>query len=637
MTASSLSRPWSLLKDPARATLALILITAVIRVLLAMLMGFGNGESYYLAGTRVPHLSYFDQPPLGLWTGWAMLALTGSDDPAIIRLPFILMFAGTTWMMFTLTRRLISPWAGFFAAVLLNISAVFTISVGGWFQPDGPLMLFWMLTAWALARVMLEPEQRRRAMAWWLLIGLFLGLTLLAKYHAVFLVAGAGLFALTRPEQRHWFRHPGPYVAGLLALLVASPVLIWNADNDWVSFAFQGGRSVESAGIRPDWLLRSIIGQMTWLLPWVWLPMIWVFLRALLRGPIEANRIDWFLACLALGPVAFFTIVALWAPLGFHFHWQAPGYLMLFPLLGRLAADGLRRRPRMTGLWLNGSIVFTSLVILVLGSHIATNWIAHVVPLKKDPTLEAVEWRDLHDDLADLGVFDRPLGFAAAVQWVEGGKVDSAVLGKLPVVVLSGDPRNLAFTLDLRDAEGLDILLMGTGRRLGADPAARFSQSLASLEPLSTFTVSRGGDVVLRDIQAWLGHDFTLRREVKFDGQDPDSFFGDGWGPVAPTENARAIIADSATLHMDIEPRVPYGTLTVRARSTTGQQRLDVRWEGRSLGHLVLPDDGSTVELDANVSGQRRVDRHQATLTLIPDGPGVMVDHVALEPTPKHP
>ncbi|WP_299441708.1 glycosyltransferase family 39 protein [uncultured Rhodospira sp.] len=635
MTPNTSSPPepgsWLTPRDPVRATLALIVVTALIRVGLAVLMDYGNGESYYLATARELQLSYFDQPPLFLWIGWAMLHLTGSDDPAVIRLPFIALFAGTTWMLFTLTRRLYSARAGFYAALLLNISAVFTISVGGWFQPDGPLMLFWLLTAWALARILLDPSDGgTKAWGWWLVAGLFLGLTLLSKYHAVFLVAGAGLFVLIRADQRPWLRHPAPYVAVGLALLVASPVLIWNAQNEWVSFAFQGGRSVESAGLRPEWLLRSLIGQMTWLLPWVWLPMIWVFARALVRGPKAPS--DWFLACLAVGPVAFFTIVALWAPLGFHFHWQAPGYLMLFPLLGRLADGGLARRPRLTGTWLNGSVAVTALVIAVLGSHIATNWIARVVPLDKDPTLEALEWRALRDDLKAEGLLDRPNTFAAAVHWVEGGKVDSAVGGALPVVVLSDDPRNLAFTFDLTQAEGWDVLLMGTDRRL-KDPAARFSQTFrGDIDLIGRYNLTRGGDVVIEDIGVFLAHGFTVRHDIRFDGSDPESYFGAGWGPTDATADGRDIAGESAVLHIDVEPLVRYGDLTLRARSTTGQQTLSVTWEGRPAGRLVLPEDGSPVELNVSVPSERRVGRRQATLTLTPDQTGVAVEALNLAP-----
>jgi len=630
----ALTLAWLHPRDPARATLILIAVTALIRLALGVLLDFGNGESYYLASTRDPHLSYFDQPPLFLWIGWAMMSLTGHDDPAVIRLPFIAVFAGTTWVLFALTRRLYSARAGYLAALLLNVSAVFTVSVGGWFQPDGPLMLFWLLCTWALCRVLLDEPRPTgaAAWAWWGVAGLFLGLALLSKYHGVFLIAGAGLFMLTRADVRVWLRHPAPYMAVLLALCVTSPVLIWNAQHDWVSFAFQGGRSVESAGLRPDWLLRSIIGQAIWLLPWVWLPMVVLLALTLARGPHA--KADWFLACLAVGPVLFFTIVALWAPLGFHFHWQAPGYLMLFPLLGRLADAGLHRRRNLTRAWLAGSVVLTALIIAVLASHIATNWMSRLSPLDTDPTLEALEWRSLRDDLAKRRLLDRDRTFAAAVHWVEGGKVDGAVGGAMPVVVLSEDPRNLGFTLDLRQAEGWDMLLMGTSRTLKA-PARRFDQALrGAIEPVGRFDLRRGGSVVIRDIQAYLGRDFTTHHRLSFDGSDPASYFGVGWGPFGGGPGSRAIVAPQATLMFKIEPWVPYGRLAVRARSETGQQTLAMQWDGQPVGRLVLPADRSAVTLQVMVPAERRIDRHAATLTLTPTQPGIVVEAVTLSPLP---
>jgi hypothetical protein len=624
---------WLQPANPARATLVLILVTAAVRVGLGILMDFGNGESYYLAGTRTPHLSYFDQPPLSMWIGWAMLTLTGSDDPAAIRLPFIAMFAGTTWLMFALTRRLYSPLAGYHAALLLNVSAVFTISVGGWFQPDGPLMLFWMLTTWGLVNLLLKrPEDLTPAHAWgwWLFVGLMLGLTGLSKYHAVFLVFGAGLFVLSRRALWRWLSHPAPYVGALLCLALLSPVFVWNVQHDWASFAFQSGRSVEGATLRPDWLLRSVLGQMVWLLPWVWLPMIWVFVRALTGGR-EATA-DWFLACLAVGPVAFFTVVALWAPVGFHFHWQAPGYLMLFPLLGRLAVGGLERRPRLTRAWLGGSALATALVILLLGSHIATNWMARAIPLEDDPTLEALEWRALRDDLRTRGLLGQPGTFAAAVHWVEGGKVDSAVGGALPVYVLSDDPRNLAFTVDPAALQGWDALLMGTAHRL-REPEARFSQTFrGGITLIDRFDLRRGGDVVVRDIGVFLARDFTIRHQIDFDGTDPDSYFGPGWGGASGDPAGRAIEAESAVLTFDIEPRVRYGRLDVSARSTGGQQTLVIAWQGRPVARVVLPQDGSAVDVSVSVPGVRRVGRRQGVLTFTPERPGVEIGRVVLTP-----
>ena len=81
-----------------------------------------------------------------------------------MRLPFILLFAGTTWMMYRLTARLFGERAGAIAALILNVSPVLSLSTGSWVLPDGPLM-FWMLaSALCLERVLL-PRQRNAARA----------------------------------------------------------------------------------------------------------------------------------------------------------------------------------------------------------------------------------------------------------------------------------------------------------------------------------------------------------------------------------------------------------------------------------------------------------------------------------------
>ena len=62
--------------SPAQATLILIAVTLVLRMIGGAVVGWGTGEAYYLASARQFHLSYFDQPPVSLWTIWATLQLT---------------------------------------------------------------------------------------------------------------------------------------------------------------------------------------------------------------------------------------------------------------------------------------------------------------------------------------------------------------------------------------------------------------------------------------------------------------------------------------------------------------------------------------------------------------------------------
>ena len=146
--ATSLATPatqpaWFALRNPRALVLWTIVIGTAARLIAAAALGYGLGEGYYFATARHLALSYFDQPPLSLWITHATWALSGSDSVFVIRLPFIAMFVDTTWLMYRLGALLFDERAGAIAAVLLNTSPVFTISAGGWIQPDGPLCRVW--------------------------------------------------------------------------------------------------------------------------------------------------------------------------------------------------------------------------------------------------------------------------------------------------------------------------------------------------------------------------------------------------------------------------------------------------------------------------------------------------------------
>ena len=129
--------PW--LKTPARAVAALILATFAARLLFAAALGLGIDESYMVAAGRKLQLSYFDHPPIAWWMAWGMAHLTGSESALVVRLPFIALFALTTFLMYRVTAALFDPEAGLWAAVVLNMAPVLGVTAGSWVLPDGPL------------------------------------------------------------------------------------------------------------------------------------------------------------------------------------------------------------------------------------------------------------------------------------------------------------------------------------------------------------------------------------------------------------------------------------------------------------------------------------------------------------------
>ncbi len=67
----------------------------------------------------------------------------------------------------------------------------------------------------------------------------------MSKYTAALLLPGLLLWMLASAEGRRWFARPEPYLGAVVALLVISPVVAWNYDHDWVSFAKQLGHGVK--------------------------------------------------------------------------------------------------------------------------------------------------------------------------------------------------------------------------------------------------------------------------------------------------------------------------------------------------------------------------------------------------------
>lgn len=492
-----------------RFTILLIALTSLFRLVMSAWTGLGTGESYYFRGAKFLDLSYFDQPPLFFWLSGGSVRLLGETAFAL-RLPTVMLFAGTCWMLYVLGKRFYNARAGFYAVVAINMCAVFTISIGMWFQPDSPLMFFWLLCTWCLVQVLFPQKRVVDAVTyrksgyvylWWGLVGVTMGLTTLSKYHVVFLLAGVFLFALTRKSHRHWLWHPGPYIALIINFAIATPVFLWNAEHDWVSFVFQASRAGKSeSALHFDWVLRSIGGQALWLLPWIWLPLVFQLPRIFKKGKHDLR--SWFLFWIAVLPIVFFTIIPLWSNLQFHFHWQAPGYLMLFLPLGAQVAknlDSIGKWKIRTKRWLYASAGVTFICFTVLTVHMTTGvwssygpkWFAGLFGETIDPTIDGTDFDNIHVRFEEEGWLSDTNIFVASPRWWMAGKTDWALRAKKDVVILHRDPRNFAFLIDPRRSIGKDAIIIGRGHwdTVQGDMAGFFDE----VKQLDDIWVTRAG------------------------------------------------------------------------------------------------------------------------------------------------
>ena len=491
--------PGGRLRPEARAVIAIIVVGIVARVILAATIGLGVDESYEVVVSRALSWGYLDHPPLSFWMASVVAKLAHSENRVLLRLPFILTFAGTTWLMWKLTARLYGERAGMFAALLLNLAPVFSLSTGGWILPDGPLDCAMVAAALGLTHVLLEPNPKH-ALRWWLLAGAATGIALLSKYHGAFLLLGTTAFVITRREARAWLKRPEPYVAAIVALAFFAPVVFWNAQHGWVSFRFQGGRAIPTHGNHLTSLLQNLAGQAGYLLPWIWVPLVYQAYRALRAGPRDGAR--WLLLCLGAGPVVAFTLISLGGNPGLP-HWPAPGYLLLLPLVGDAAARresrGSRERVQLRRGLVAAAIAFVALTAIA-ASDVATGWMARAEPswfTRGDPSLEAYDWSDLRPELLARGLLANARPVVAGTHWIEAAKIGYAMGPDVPVLCLSGDPRHFYYLNPPARFIGRDVLILVRVPAGGLTWNVRqeYAPYFAAVDSAGTVPIRRGGRV----------------------------------------------------------------------------------------------------------------------------------------------
>jgi 4-amino-4-deoxy-L-arabinose transferase-like glycosyltransferase len=451
-----------------RLALAILCGFLVARLLFAFTIGLGIDESYTVAISRSLSLSYFDHPPLHLWiTHFAALAL---GENALVRVLFVGLFFATGWIYYRLAGTLFGPRAALIALFALNVTPFFFASAGSWIVPDGPLLFGLAMTALAASRLFFQ-DSLNEALVWrrWLLIGIGLGVAGLSKYSAVLTVGGLSAFVVLSPEQRRRLKHPAPYVSAILAFAMITPVVWWNARHGWASFEFQAGRGVPSGGLRPVQVATMALGEIAFLSPWMFAPLV----AGLANGlDLWRDQRRLFLLCLSLPPIALFTLTPLWGGRG-QPHWTMPGWFFAFALMGAwinelsVSVSALRRYAFLAAALL-------AAIAGVAGVQASTGWPWVIFTAGShfpDPMLEGFEWRDLKN----APMFDQAPSFVISTKWSDAGKIALALGSQIPVFVLSNEPRGWAFLDESEKYVGQKGVIV--------TPAAEVASTVAAVRP----------------------------------------------------------------------------------------------------------------------------------------------------------
>lgn len=192
-------------------------------------------EAYYWNYAQRPALGYLDHPPMVAWLIWLGTSVFG-DTEFGIRIGATLSWMATAFFVFRFANNLFGRTPAFLSLLLLSILPFF-FGIGMLMTPDAPLTAAWAGALYFLERALIGNREKA-----WLGAGMCIGLGMLSKYTIALLGPAAIVFLIIHPGSRRWFFTKWPYLCAILAAALFSPVIVWNATNDWASFHFQGSR-----------------------------------------------------------------------------------------------------------------------------------------------------------------------------------------------------------------------------------------------------------------------------------------------------------------------------------------------------------------------------------------------------------
>jgi undecaprenyl-diphosphatase len=368
------------------ATWLVLFLGLAVRLALSSHYLLTPDEANYWQWSRYLDIGYYDHPPMIAWTIHLAARLFGQTEFAV-RLPTILGITVASSYMCLLAARWFSCRCAFHVALVTQAILLFNGSALV-ATPDGLLLPCWAAACYHAAQAL----ERNRA-GQWLLTGIWFGLGLLSKYTMLLFLPSLFFCMLAvrgyRPALLTW----KPWFGLVVGFLVFTPVVVWNAQHDWVTFRhvlFQGG--VDNKALLTLRYIGDFFGTQAALLS----PVLFCFILAAWMGGKPGKRLrpgdGAYLTWMSLTGFTVFTLLAFHVRI--YGNWPGPVYVTAIILACALFSPGQEgRRSKHHRLWNLGVALafFMSAAVMV-------QLVYPVLPVRVDLDRTAREtkgWKEL--------------------------------------------------------------------------------------------------------------------------------------------------------------------------------------------------------------------------------------------------
>ncbi len=460
-----------------RNTIIIVALLILWKMYLSATLQLHPDEAYYWMWARHLDFGYFDHAPLIAYA--IKLTTFFSQQELWVRFTGILGTLVTSILAWVLSMQLFSD-KKIATATVITLN-VLPLTLAGFLliTPDVPAFLFCGLTIYFYWQIVATGKVR-----YWYLMGVAFGLSLLSKYTGVLIAPCLFLFMLATDERR-WFKTIHPYAAFVVGCAFFLPVLYWNSEHHWISFAYQLGHGLGGAKYSLGNLLTYLGGQMLVASPFIWLLGAYASVLYL----FQKNKEKLFLSLTSLPIILFFAYSSLKHVA--QANWPTCAYFTFSILVSHYLFNGSKLKKH---LW-SVAVLFSILLCFIAMLHARFG----VLPLEKisksaaeaDATQWFYGWRELGEELEK----DPSVKFAIAESHQVGAEISYYTKERIFAYVDYNNTKANQFNLwtfpdELKDKNGVAVFVEGHS-------VLPYSKYFTSIRSMNTLSVRRD-DFILR-------------------------------------------------------------------------------------------------------------------------------------------
>lgn len=186
-------------------------------------------EAQYWIWSQNFDFGYYSKPPMVAWFISIFESLFG-DSTIAIKSISLFVYPVSTFFIFLIAKELADEKTAFYSSILFFTMPAVSLS-SLIISTDVVLLLFWSGAFFWFIKALKTDK-----IYFWILAGIFGGFGLLSKYNMIIFVVAVLIYLIYSQKYAKVLKNKNLYITMLVSVLVFSPNLIWNYQNNFVSF-----------------------------------------------------------------------------------------------------------------------------------------------------------------------------------------------------------------------------------------------------------------------------------------------------------------------------------------------------------------------------------------------------------------